>query len=158
MILKIIQEELEKAEYVTQLYKADEAITMDRVTCFLELEGKTNEEGQILELMLVPDVKDELDGFEILQYFVTFEFDFSDCPNPKLQKIRNIIEELNYSLAIGSYGIQSNDDTFVYFKYRQMISPSNDIRKDNQVGLTASLIHFQIEQAYAIFEGILNAD
>ena len=155
MLLKIIKEELEKANYVTEIFPSDNSTPFDRLISFLELEGKTNDDGQILELMMVPNVKDELNGFEILQYFVTFELDLSNCSDEQIEKISNKISEINYTLAIGSYGLKISEGPFIYFKYRQMISPTNDIRIDNQIGLTASVIHYQIENAYFIFEELI---
>ena len=147
MKLQDIQEILEQADFTTTFLEADQEVPADRLMAFLDLEGRAPDEGQLLELLFVPEVKDDLDGFEILQFFVTFQFDLSILNADQQQDLRNFILSINFGLPLGAFGYNF-EGGYIYFKHRSMLHENMNEFGFQQIEQTAALIHFEIEELY----------
>ncbi len=156
MIEAIQQSIVSCDEYTTTFLPSDKEVPVDRIIVYLELENKPMEEGQLMEIMLVPNAKEMLGGFEILQYFVTLPFDTSNISKDQEEALNKFIHEENFSLAIGSFGYNT-DDKYVYFKYREILSLETDNITNNRINISISLIHYHIKDSFDIINKLISS-
>tara|TARA_B110000046_G_C12967572_1_gene387442 strand:- start:376 stop:843 length:468 start_codon:yes stop_codon:yes gene_type:complete len=154
MNLKLVQEELQNAKITTTFLKADDNVPVERVMALFEMEDKSPDESQLLEIMLLPDVSEELNGLEVIQYFVSSHFESSKISQNKIEELNQLIIQFNFELVIGSFGWDINEN-YIYFKYRQVISTNKEGKLNGKVVIITNLIHHQINKYMRLLEDIV---
>ena len=113
MDLQTILKALTKDGLTLEHQDATDEIPSDRLLMLVELEGRSEEEALVAEMMFIPGLEEELDDSDLLQFFAIVADELDETAQAA---IRSALPQLNLNLPIGYFNLQE-EDGFAYFRH-----------------------------------------
>ncbi|GAB4477645.1 MAG: hypothetical protein OHK0057_27620 [Thermoflexibacter sp.] len=145
---------LEKEGFTVDFSPASQQIPADRCLVLIELEGKSPDDGMMMEIMFVPQMEKELDGLHLVQYFILLPIDDPKITEKARQTLKEVIFAINFNLPTGAFGY-NRQDKFFFYKTMLMLSQKPDTEGIKSIAQTAWLAAYQINMVYPILEMII---
>jgi hypothetical protein len=145
---------LENEKFTVDFSPASKEIPTDRCLVLIELEGKSPDDGLMMEIMFVPNMEKELDGLHLAQYFTLLPIDDTKITEKARQTLKEVIFAINFNLPSGAFGY-NRGDKFFFYKTILMVSQKPDKDGINSIAQTAWLAAYQINMVNPILEMII---
>ncbi|MEC8738626.1 MAG: hypothetical protein VXX63_01990 [Bacteroidota bacterium] len=143
-MLSEIKNILERSGIASVAVNHSDAHNQEHLTCKFYLEDSQTEVS--MNIMLLSDVEEELDGLKIMQYFVELPMKLAEIPNEKFATFIHKMMNTNFELPIGSFGHLIEND-LVYFQYREMFNPKISVAEiEKKLLVCLDLICWQLEK------------
>lgn len=155
MTIEDICELLEKEHFVVQLLKKDENVPIDRCVILLELDDKNSDEGLLLEIILVPDMEEQLGGLHLLQFSVSLPIDDRQLSEEIRQTLKEVMLACNTYLPIGAFGY-ARVERFYFFKANTMLSPHPTTDEIMLIRQMIWMMMYEINMFFPVLEKIVS--
>ncbi|PLX11521.1 MAG: hypothetical protein C0594_03550 [Marinilabiliales bacterium] len=146
---------LEKEGFNSKIEKATEDVPYDRLVVLFEPDS--SETKLMYEIMQIPDDDNEIENYDLIQFFVTFPFELRELNENILADLNDLILKLNFFLPLGSYGIEL-EDGLAFYKYVS-VTPKEKSDSDYTKLIEVLWISCYLNNTYLpVFEAIANGD